>query len=253
VRQRSRAERRGAPNLDGIVNRLEAINASLARKGRRRSSYLEIGVQRGEVFRKVRARVRIGVDPRFLGPDMRIRSHLGPMRERLGLRGGAFLFSCTSDEFFEARHRVLGRRPLDCVLVDGLHSADQAYRDVLNSLEHLADDGVIVMHDCSPASAVAALPTLGEAARHPEFIGAWNGDVWKALVRLRATHPDLQICVLDCDEGVGLIRRGGRGSEVTLSEADLHALTYEDLDADREGLLNLQPPEHLTRFLSRAD
>ena len=47
----------------------------------------------------------------------------------------------------------------------------------------LRDDGVVVVHDCNPASAAAAAPTLEEAARTDGFIGEWNGEVYRAIVR----------------------------------------------------------------------
>ena len=49
----------------------------------------------------------------------------------------------------------------------------------------LRADGVVVVHDCNPQSAAAAAPSLEEAARTDGFIGEWNGDVYRAIVRLR--------------------------------------------------------------------
>jgi Methyltransferase domain len=231
------------------MDRVDAVNAVLERAVEG-GAYLEIGVQQGHAFQQVRARVRIGVDPKFGSPALWWRARLGPVRARLGLRSGQFLFACTSDRFFRTQRGLLGRTPLDCVLVDGLHTGDQAFRDIVNSLEHLGERGVIVVHDCSPRSEWAAFPTLGMAFRHPEFTGEWNGDVWRAMVRLRATRSDLKVCVLDCDFGLGLVRRGEPEVPLALSEPELDALTYEDLDADRVTLLNLRPADHLAEFLA---
>jgi hypothetical protein len=36
----------------------------------------------------------------------------------------------------------------------------------------------------------------------------WNGTVWKVIYNLRATRDDLQICTVNTDWGVGVIRKG---------------------------------------------
>jgi hypothetical protein len=53
-------------------------------------------------------------------------------------------------------------------------------KDVTNALRVLEPGGTIVMHDCNPQH---------EASAHhetPPPASFWNGDVWKAFVRLRA-------------------------------------------------------------------
>jgi hypothetical protein len=230
------------------MDRIQAVNAVLATQGDE-STYLEIGVQQGLGFGGVRARTKIGVDPKFTSWRLRLRAWAAPIRTRIGPDTGEFLFACPSDRFFERQRRLLGRVGLHCVLVDGLHTADQSFRDVINSLDWLADSGVIVLHDCNPTSEVAALPAMAMAWRRPDFTGEWNGDVWKTIVRLRATRPDLQVCVLDCDQGVGLVRRGDGGPPLPISEDEIAALSYDDLVSDREHWLNLRPPSHITEFL----
>ena len=34
----------------------------------------------------------------------------------------------------------------------------------------------------------------------------WNGDVWKAYVRVRNERKDVEMCVVDTDTGVGIIK-----------------------------------------------
>ena len=231
------------------MDRIEAVNAVLVSEGDA-TTYLEIGVQEGIGFRGARARTKIGVDPKFTNRGLRWRARAAPARVRFGPHEGDFLFACTSDRFFEKQQRLLGRAPLNCVLVDGLHTADQSYRDVLHSLEWLNDSGTIVMHDCNPPSEVAALPSMAMAWRRPDFTGDWNGDVWKSIVRLRATRPDLRVCVLDCDQGVGLVRRGGDSTAFTMTDDEIESLTYDDLADDREHWLNLRPADYIAEFLA---
>jgi hypothetical protein len=214
------------------LNRLKVISAKLQGRG----SYLEIGVRAGAVFWHIKARTRVGVDPAFIGRKLAAGVATTTLKRALGLRSGTLLFSATSDVFF-SKH--VERMQFDCVLIDGLHTADQAHRDVENALNCLSPDGLIVMHDCNPQTATAALPSLRAAAAQADFSGLWNGDVWRAVLRLR-TRPDLEVSVLDCDQGLGIIRRGV--PKHPLAEDEIDDLSYEDLTADRVRLLNLVAP-----------
>ncbi len=102
--------------------------------------------------------------------------------------------------------------------------------------------GALVMHDCRPRTASAALPDQAEARRRPDFSGAWSGDVYKALIRLRVELDDHRVLVLDDDQGIGLIFRGEPDDRLDLSTADISALTFEQFDADKTRLLNLHSP-----------
>lgn len=224
------------------MNRIDVLQAALDAVGGRR--YLELGVNDGACFHAIRAETRIGVDPRFaFRPPI-----VDRLRTVLGARSGTLYFPLASDEFFARYGRRLA--PLDVVFVDGLHTHEQAYRDTLNALRHLSPEGVVVLHDCSPASAAAAAPTLEEAARSEGFSGDWNGDVYKAVVRLR-THPELRVQVLACDQGVGVVTRGVPERPLALTPEEIGALDYAELDRRREELLGLRPPADLAALLPR--
>ena len=76
--------------------------------------------------------------------------------------------------------------------------------------------------------------------------------MWKAIVSLRSTRHDLRIAVLKCDFGVGLIRQGVSDSPLSYSAEQIEALTYADLAAHRDRLLNLKPPAYLGEFLNQS-
>lgn len=195
-----------------IKTRTDIVNHLIRRNGYRR--YLEIGVRRPEGnFARVRAAEKHGVDPDPLGEI----SHV-----------------MTSDDFFA--QLPAGGEPYDIVLVDGLHIDDQVMRDVENALAHLSEGGAVVLHDVNP---------LTEAAQVEDYDGSstWNGTVWKAWARLRMTRPDLAMCVVDTDHGVGVIMRG---RQETYPRRDDAELTWELLDGDREALLNLVPADRFT-------
>ena len=77
----------------------------------------------------------------------------------------------------------------------------------------------------------------------------WNGTVWKAYYALRITRPDLTMCVLDTDWGVGVIRRGTQ----VLAPADNTFYDYNMFDANRVEYLNLIDGNDLDLFLSMSD
>jgi Methyltransferase domain len=228
------------------VNRIKAVQRALDRRVKR--VYLEIGVEHGSAFRHIGADEKIAVDPALaLSPRSR---QLADAKAR-----ATYYFETTSDAFFANQTAFLDQRGIDVALIDGLHSYVQVVRDVENTLRFLRDDGVIVLHDCSPPYAAMARPAASHAEflaqlRGPWKLGLWSGDVWKAIVQLRSTRDDLRIAVLKCDFGVGIIRKGLPESRLSYSAAQIEALDYTDLAADRMRLINLKPPSYLGELLA---
>ena len=120
-------------------------------------------------------------------------------------------------------------------------------------------NGVIILHDCNPTSEAYCIPALSiqEAAEKAYKLGigpftGWCGDVWKAIVYLRSTRKDLDIHVLDCDWGLGIISKSTGVSEVLdISIDQISKMTYSDLDNQREFLLNLKEPSYFYQFLDQ--
>ena len=108
--------------------------------------------------------------------------------------------------------------------------ADQTMRDILNSVSHLHPRGAVVVHDCNPQTEAAL--------RIPREQVVWNGDCWKAIVRLRATRPDLHIYTLDVDQGLGIVEWSRGERLITVPEE----LTWEGLVVHRGEWLGLCPP-----------
>nr|WP_232065425.1 class I SAM-dependent methyltransferase [Mycobacterium shinjukuense] len=228
---------------DRRTNRIRAVQQAL--DGRVTRVYLEIGVSHGFAFRRIAADEKIAVDPAF--------KLSGRSRRLAAAKARAtHYFETTSDAFFANETALLEQRGIDVALIDGLHTYRQVVRDVENTLRHLRSDGVIVLHDCNPAHASIAYPATSYAdfRAHNHWRNFfWSGDVWKAIVHLRSTRNDLRIAVLDCDFGVGIIRKGSAESPLPYSAAQIEALDYADLAADRERLLNLKPAGYLNEFL----
>ena len=149
-----------------LGSRTEVLNVLISIDGL--DSYLEIGVAAGENLAQIIAPIRQSVDPY-----------------------ADSTYQTTSDEFFD---RGLGLDRYDLIFVDGLHEEDQCRRDLEHALARLSDRGWIVAHDANP-------PTEWHQRPLEQFEPGsdWNGTVWKALIRFRRDHPELEFCTLDLD------------------------------------------------------
>ena len=158
------------------MQRFEIINTFINKHNFK--NYLEIGVFRGQNIREIIAEHKDGVDP----------------TTELGKSIPEINYPITSDGFFELikGHNI----KYDIIFIDGLHHSNQVDKDIENALNHLVDDGIIVMHDCNPAEE--------EQTFVPRQTGIWHGDVYKYALRLRQKYPHKFITV-DTDCGCGII------------------------------------------------
>lgn len=165
-------------------------------------SYLEIGMGSGLNFHTIQCEHKVCVDPNPTTPVTHV---------------------MTSDDFFAQNQENYG-----VIFIDGLHLAEQVYRDVINSLNVLEDGGFIVCHDINPYCELIQI--------YPQPIpnSEWTGDCWKAWVQLRAERKDLSMFVVDTDYGCGIITKGNQ----TLLQLN-QQLTWDLLDSRRVELLNL--------------
>jgi hypothetical protein len=205
------------------ITRVEILNGLIRRFGL--SSYLEIGVAGGASFKRIEAREKVGVDPAFhfwylLNPKIRRQ---------------------TSDRFF-ARNR----RTFDLIFIDGLHIAEQAYRDIQNALAVLNPGGFILVHDC--------LPTSREQQEVPRAQVSWTGNVWRAFLKA-SQQPELSTLVFEANRGCGLIRRQISPAGGPKPPADLDplgdGLSWESYEAQREQWLRFVPPEETFAVLEQ--
>lgn len=201
------------------MSRVSILNLLLEKSSGKK--YLEIGVntpaQPGYSRDKIDAEVVHGVDP---NPATKAE------------------YIMTSDVFF-ADHC---EESYDVIFVDGLHRFENAYRDILNSLEALNEDGIVVVHDTRPVSFSTQTRQQGRTLK-------WHGDVWRAIVFLRLTHPWLAITTVDTDEGLTLIsKEGGKPYDLPLDD-DLFNWAYFARNYDR--ILNLMSVEEFLSKLGR--
>ncbi len=169
-------------------------------------NYLEIGVRDGRNFDKVLVKKKIGVDPY-------------PTKKIEGLH------KATSDSFFNKNKNLF-----DIIFIDGLHLEHQVDKDIEGSLASLSKGGFIIMHDCNPPTEFHQRENYKVDNKFPP----WNGTVWKSFAKLRTNNPGLVMCCVDCDWGVGVIKKGS-------SSCFKHSgvLNFNFLEYNRVNLLNL--------------
>jgi hypothetical protein len=186
------------------MTRTELINGLIEKYDFK--TYLEIGVntpaQPGYNWVGVNIPVKHGVDPNV-----------------------ETTYKMTSDKFFE---KYITQK-YDIIFIDGLHLFEQVYRDIINSLENLSDNGIIVVHDCNPITEITQ--------RRDRASDSWHGDVWKSIVKLRIENPDIDICTVNTDEGCGIIRKGSQ--KILEVDENTNIEEYSFLENNRKEALNL--------------
>jgi len=166
-------------------------------------SYLEIGISNGLCFKEIVIDKKDGVDT---CPSEYV-NHL-----------------MTSDQYFE---KLKDTDKYDIIFIDGLHQDYQVYKDIINALKHLNENGIILCHDMNPPHELCQSENM-------IAMGPWNGNGWKAFAKLRSTRKDLEMYVINTDWGLGVIRKG-KQKLIPIP----FILSYEFLEDNRDEILNL--------------
>lgn len=144
------------------------------------SQYLEVGVSTGRTFFDVVADRKVAVDPRF---KFDVKKH-----EKEGVE----FHSITSDAYFDAL--PIGNK-FDVVFLDGLHTFEQTYRDLLNTLVHTHDGSVILIDDTVPSDVYSAMPDHVRSRQFRQRDGStrngWHGDTYKVVFAIHDFAPSL--------------------------------------------------------------
>jgi hypothetical protein len=199
------------------MTRTEVINYLIEKYNFK--SYLEIGVQYPDSnYKKINVETKVGVEP-FPLVDMR----------------GLGVMEVDSDKFFDS---IAKDKTFDIVFIDGLHTREQCLRDILNSLNHLNEGGVILVHDC--------LPTQEYQTTHEDNGREWTGDVWKSIVDIQSKN-DIEACTIDTDWGIGFIRK--KPTDNPNQELELMDLDWSTYESMRNQLLNIKTIDQWINFL----
>ena len=188
------------------IERTDIINQLI--KKYKYINYLEIGVNDGTNIRKVLCEHKDGVDPGI--------ETINPSEVN---------YPIDSNSFFDLirGHDI----KYDIIFVDGLHHDDQVYIDIKNAMNHLSENGTIVCHDMNPQWEIV------QRKQVPTNVSCWNGDCWKAWVKLRGELSNYSMEVVDTDHGVGIIRPG---KQIPITEITDN---FWEFSKNRVHLLNL--------------
>lgn len=179
-------------------------------------SYLEIGTfNRAHNFDLINAEEKFCVDP---DPN-----------------AGAD-YGCTSDEFFDVLKQMYAHKPepkkFDLIFIDGLHHADQVKKDFENALEHLSENGFIVLHDCNPPTEKTTCVPRGSQRE-------WCGNVYQFACRL-SEYDGINFLTFDFDYGCAVVWR----EEAIKGEPVNHDITWDYFQANKQ-LIRLTPVESI--------
>lgn len=195
------------------MKRHEIINKFIEARGYTR--YLEIGIDYpANCFDKVKCDHKVGVEP----------------TPKWGINKNKNIAICDSNHFFASSDDSF-----DLIFVDGLHVADQVYRDIMNAVKFLRKDGVIIVHDVDCES-----EWMGRPQSQYKVGEAWKGDVWKGWYRATCELVESQavgIYTLMTDEGCGIIDFGNPKFSINEESYD-PSITWKDYNKRKQAFLN---------------
>jgi SAM-dependent methyltransferase len=190
-------------------SRFDVINFLI--KNYNYKKYLEIGVQYAVAWNNVICDYKIGVEP--------IHDHADPRINKL-----------YSNEFFN-----INKETFDIIFIDGDHNYAQVINDIRNAKMVLNPGGSIVLHDCRPLTE--------EFATNPLL----NGTVWRAVCEI-VSEPGWNICTLNDDHGVGVLREG----KMQPLPINPH-MSYQEFEKNRVEILNLKDEEPFKKFFTDSE
>lgn len=180
--------------------RFDIINHFIQKRFNPNCRYLEIGVRNpDDCFNLIKSTNKMSVDPCYEFTSF------------------SPTFNMTSDDFFNNLDN--GKTSLDkdykwdIIFIDGLHLANQCYKDIKNSINHTSDNGIVILHDCNPPEWKMAHSDYDDYLESPTY---WNGTCWKALYYAR-TNLSYEIYTVDTDWGIGIIDKSKTSTPIEFS------------------------------------
>ena len=133
--------------------------------------YLEIGVETGFTFNNTHFSDKTGVDP---SPSF--------SSDKLVLK--------TSDEYFE---NLDNKEFFDIFFIDGMHQVEYVLKDINNSINHLNEDGKILVDDIIPLNYDEQHKIPFKHSYEDGILKThvpWTGDVWKVLFHILSFYSE---------------------------------------------------------------
>jgi len=219
------------------INRLSLIRGA--------KTYLEVGVASGKTFLNVAIETKHGVDPKF-------RFDIRPLES-----ASVKFFEMTSDRYFtEFAARDM---KYDIILLDGLHTFEQTFRDFCATMPHTHADTIWIIDDVFPSDVFSALPSQKDALRYRKSSGGksrqWHGDVFKCVFAINDFFPnfDFRTVRMKGENPQTVIINRQRATFKPLNN-DLEKISRMDYFAFRENkeVLNLTSEEEMLKWVKES-
>ena len=222
------------------INRNSIINHLIKKFNYK--TYLEIGVYNCVHLNDVIIEEKYGVDPSPKLDD--------PIYKKWS--NNIYLYN--SIDFFK---KLDPNEKFDIIFIDGCLYEHNVTSDVSNALDHLNENGTIVLHDCNPPHSFMQRDNY-----NMKYIGSqgeniiwnnrnyttknFNGKAWKVITKFRTTRDDLEVYTVDTDWGTAIIRKGHQ--ELFKTDEDIN--DYQTLVKYRKYMLNLISPEEFLEIFT---
>lgn len=184
--------------------------------------YLEIGVAHGYTFEAVSAPKKTGVDP-FL-------------KCRIRRDPSIKLIEIKSKDYFDRTAQT--NEKFDVIFVDGSHTFQEAYRDIIQALNSLTVNGFLLVDDTVPEDEFSALPDHSLCNSKRKSLGlnreTWSGDVYLAILAISKFHPEVGIHTIIGPQHPQSIlwRKRSLVNEIPITQAEitnLKSISYEEV------------------------
>jgi hypothetical protein len=129
----------------------------------------------------------------------------------------------TTDDFFNT---ISKDKKWDIIFIDADHEKEQVMKDLLNSLNHLNENGTIIMDDINPFT---------EELTNPLFCH----NAWEVFATLRKNRDDLEMYGIE-SSFCGIVRRGKQITHNLEIESN-----FKFLNENRQVLLNIKKWEQI--------
>lgn len=152
--------------------------------------YLEVGVNRGATFTGVNIQQKTAVDPKLRFDYASLQSEY------------VSFFEVSSDIYFTEYAKT---EKFDIIFLDGLHTFEQTFRDLCNSLAHCHDRTIWLIDDTVPIDIYSAHKDQRKAVEFRRLAGgqsevkssAWHGDVYKTVFAIHDFFPSFSYCTIN--------------------------------------------------------
>jgi hypothetical protein len=128
----------------------------------------------------------------------------------------------------------------DLIAIDSSHEEHRCLAALEWALGCVERTGAILVHDSNPPTEWHQRPSTQYASGTE-----WNGQVWKAVVRFRLRHPEIEVVTVDTDWGCTIVRPS-RPARRQLDAKVLTQMNWQAFETNRTEWLNLVS---VSRFL----